>query len=90
MPKVFKTVQGNTKSIAWIVQECMRQAEKDDLKVFGIRNGVQCVTTKWRHYNYHGSSHDCNMVSAIREQIREQILFTRCLRILTEASKNSI
>ncbi|XP_078370602.1 uncharacterized protein LOC144654348 [Oculina patagonica] len=62
MPKVFKTVQGNTKSVEWVVQECMRQADKDGLEVFGVRKGVQCVTTNGRHYSVHGRSNGCQVV----------------------------
>lgn len=61
MPKVFKTVTGNTNNVAWVVQECMRQAEKDGLEVFGIRKGVQCVTTTGRHYAHHDRSNDCRV-----------------------------
>lgn len=62
MPKVFKTVQGNTNSVELVVQECMRQADKDGLEVFGVRKGVQCVTTTGRHYSVHGRSNGCRVV----------------------------
>lgn len=59
MPKKFFTVNGKN-NVAEIVQECMRQAEKDDLEVFGIRKGVHCVTTNGsRHYADHGRSQNC-------------------------------
>lgn len=61
MPTVFLTVNRHNNA-AQIVQECMQQAEKDGLEVFGIRRGVNCVTTKGsRHYADHGRSQNCRV-----------------------------